>query len=87
MFTRYVQSCDWCYKSFYSIYKNEVICQSCDSKLIDLEHDIYYCAESQELTLNGYSIKDIQNIISKDMNYLAAFKTLRKECGKLIDNF
>ena len=87
MLTKHVQNCRWCYKSFFSTYKNEVICQVCDSELINLDHQIYYQPESQELILNGYSIKDIRFLIASDMDYSTALKTLRLECDKLVDNF
>lgn len=87
MFTRYVQSCEWCSKPFSSLYKDESICHDCDCLLIDLEHPIYEIPESQELIMNGYNLLDIQKIIEKDNNYPAALKTLRKECDKLVDDF
>ena len=52
-----------------------------------MEHPIYTTPESQELILNGYSPRDIQKLIEKDMTYIDAYVTLRKECDKLVDNF
>ena len=87
MFDKYVSMCKWCSKTFLSIYKDEVICHECDCLLIDMEHPIYTTPESQELILNGYSPRDIQKLIEKDMTYIDAYVTLRKECDKLVDSF
>lgn len=84
---KFLFTCAWCGQPSISNYRGETTCENCDSQLIDLEHHIYNCAESQQLILNGYSLEDIRRIIDKDMTYVDALSSLVKENDKLIDNF
>ena len=80
----YIYTCQWCFTTHSAIYSGETICQSCDSELIDLEHPIYRCPESLFLISIGYSKKDIQKIIEKDMTYEQAIKTLIYKCDAVL---
>ena len=80
----YIYTCQWCFTTHSAIYSGETICQQCDSKLIDLEHAIYECLESLFLISIGYSKKDIQKIIEKDMTYEQAIRTLVTKCDTLL---
>lgn len=84
---QFLFTCSWCGQPSTSHYRDEVICRHCDSQLIDLEHSIYSCAESEKLLLNGYSLEDVRRIIDKDMTYVDALSSLVKENNKLIDSF
>ena len=77
----YIYTCQWCFTTHSAIYSGETICQQCDSELIDLEHPIYECQESLFLISIGYSKKDIQKIIEKDVTYEQAIKTLIYKCN------
>lgn len=80
----YIYTCQWCFKPKLSESLGETICQQCDSELIDLEHAIYECPEGLFLTSIGYSKKDIQKIIEKDMTYEQAIRTLMTKCDELL---
>ena len=80
----YIYTCQWCFKSHSAVCSGETICQSCDSELIDLEHAIYECPESLFLISIGYSKKDIQKIIEKDMTYEQAIRTLIHKCDDIL---
>ena len=80
----YIYTCQWCFKSHSAIYSRETICQQCDSELIDLEHPIYGCPESLFLISIGYSKKDIQKIIEKDMTYEQSIRTLMTKCDEVL---
>lgn len=84
---QFLFTCSWCGQPAISNYRYETICRHCDSQLIDLEHSIYSCAESEQLLLNGYNLEDIRRIIDKDMTYVDALSSLVKENNKLIDSF
>lgn len=80
----YIYTCQWCFKSHSAVCSGETICQQCDSELIDLEHTIYRCPESLFLISIGYSKKDIQKIIEKDMTYEQAIRTLIHKCDDIL---
>ena len=80
----YIYTCQWCFTTHSAIYSGETICQQCDSELIDLEHPIYECPESLFLTSIGYSKKDIQKIIEKDMTYEQSIRTLMTKCDEVL---
>lgn len=80
----YIYTCQWCFTTHSAIYSGETICQQCDSELIDLEHPIYGCPESLFLISIGYSKKDIQKIIEKDMTYEQAIRTLIHKCDDIL---
>ena len=79
----YIYTCQWCFKQNFSTWSGETICQQCDSELIDLEHSIYECPESLFLVSIGYSKRDIEKIIEKDVTYEQAVKTLIRKCDDL----
>ena len=79
----YIYTCQWCFTTHSAIYSGETICQKCDSELIGLEHSIYECHESLFLVSIGYTKKDIQKIIEKDVTYEQAVKTLMRKCDDL----
>ena len=79
----YTYTCQWCFTTHFAIYSGETICQQCDSELIDLEHLIYECPESLFLVSIGYSKRDIEKIIEKDVTYEQAVKTLIRKCDDL----
>ena len=80
----YIYTCQWCFKQNLSTWSGETICQQCDSELIDLEHTIYECPESLFLISIGYTKKDIQKIIEKDVTYEQAIKTLIRKCDDVL---
>ena len=80
----YIYTCQWCFTTHPAIYSGEVICQQCDSELIDLEHPIYECPESLFLVNIGYNRKYIQKLIEKDVTYEQAIKTLIYKCDDVL---
>ena len=80
----YIYTCQWCFTTHSAIYSGETICQQCDSELVDPEHPIYECSESLFLISIGYSKKDIQKIIEKDVTYEQAVKTLTYKCDDVL---